>query len=422
MSRLRTILSPKSIERRSTRTFHHNMQNFFAVCPLGLEEAAEKEIKLLPDVEKVKKESGGVSFSGPSRIAYDALLRLRCPVRILLRLNEFHIKSYPELFDRISRIPWESYIYPGASIEVRSSSQSSKIHHTTRINDSTRAGIVKRFSSFEISSNVTNRSNAIVLIRIIQDICTVSLDLAGDPMYKRGFRSYTGSAPIRENIISSLLLQLPENILLNGQACVVDPFCGSGTILLEAAGILSRDSPGLHRDFSLKHSPLFKQSLWNQCERDAVSISSGYEKGNREKIKIRGYDIDPDSIMAARKNVESFINASGCEHLDIDFLIKDSLLPDSQSGETLSNCSAGLVISNLPYGKKVPFPRGSAEKFYKALHDVLSRNYRSWSVLLIGSDKKLLETLPLNIRKIIAFKNGGIPVYAIYGSVPDTDR
>ncbi len=355
----------------------------------------------------MKSVHGGVEFKGNSDLLYLSLFRLRSAVRILLRVDSFLCKSYPELFDRVSRIPWELYVWGSSCITVSASSAKSRLHHKGNIARSCKDGIAKHFQSFTQENVAPDTNNARMFLRMFEDRCTISLDITGEPLYRRGYRTKIGSAPIRETIAAALLLSVDKSISLDSFPAILDPFCGSGVFLLESCMILSKKFPGLDRKFAIESLPLFKVSVYNRCKRESSPTTPP-----EIKQTIAGIDINPGVIEAAKANIENFNKNGTCR---IQLISGDSLADNLDT--PLPEEGPGLLVSNLPYGNRINYPGGSRKRFFELLTKALKDHYQKWYVLFVSPDINELKKLPVENQITLSFSNGGIKVYGFSGKI-----
>ena len=225
------LLTPSGLSRRIKHHLYAQQHDFFASCTPHLELILSKEIQNLPGATITRIEHGGVNFRGDFFLLHDANLFLRSAHRILLRITQFHAHSYPELFNKMKRIPWERYVGFLPSVSMSVSAKKSRIRHTKHISESAFTAICEKMSSYSRTIEYNDLSTIVVYIRLFEDVCTVSIDTTGILLFKRGYKQNTINAPLRESIAAALLRVCDSTVWRT----IIDPFCGSGSFIIEAA-------------------------------------------------------------------------------------------------------------------------------------------------------------------------------------------
>lgn len=401
-------ISSKSLERHVRRFYAGTDQQLFASCSPGFERILLDEIRAFPGLSHAESVEGGVEFSGPVQLVYHANLKLRSAERILLRVGAFHVKSYPELFNRVQRMPWEAILGGKPQLNFRLSASQSRLHHTRRLEETFREAIRKRYSNFTEDSFLPGKENSIqIFIRFFQDRCTISLDTTGVGLHRRGYRNRTGKAPLRENLAAALLLSLD----LKSYPVILDPCAGSGTFLFEAISILEGYPPGFQRNFSFEKLPFYKEKAWRHIYHQAVP--SFFEipefKGDadfQQRPVMIGNDIDPSVIEAARKNAGQFPPVRFLE-----FVNGNALELENHWGRK------GLLVSNLPYGMRILNNKYILKKFYREFLQLISSKFSGWDFLFVIENPHLLKRDSIHILRKIPFENGGLRVEALSGNI-----
>jgi putative N6-adenine-specific DNA methylase len=270
------------------------LHNYFAVCPRGLEAALANELESL-DAQSVRSESGGVAFSGSQETGYSANLHSRIASRILWQVGRRGYTTDQHLYDATQEIRWQDLMSPQQTLRVDVTASRSPLTSLEfamlRIKD----GIVDRLRALTSARPSIDRQNPDVRVFAYLDERTVTLyvDLSGEPLFKRGWRADKGEAPLKENLAAGLLV-------LSGwtpNMPLYDPFCGSGTIVIEAASIATRRAPGLNRSFAFERLVTFDRHAWRRLlsrAHEAVDDSAG--------AVIAGSDISTRVIEQARIN------------------------------------------------------------------------------------------------------------------------
>ena len=263
-----------------------------APCHFGLEAVLKKEIYDL-GYEITKVEDGRVTFEGDAEAICRANIFLRTAERILLKAGQFHAETFEELFQGIKKIPWELYIPEDGKFWVtKASSIKSKLFSPSDIQSIVKKAMVERLKQHYQKEWFEESGTSYPLrLFLMKDEVTVALDTSGDSLHKRGYRTMSGKAPITETLAAALILLTPwkkERIL-------VDPFCGSGTFVIEAAMIAANMAPGMNRNFAAeKWINLVEPQIWND------TLEEAREQVNTDiVVDIQGYDIDGDVVAAA---------------------------------------------------------------------------------------------------------------------------
>ncbi len=393
-------LTERALERRVKRYLRKVPQHFFAPCAPGFEDVLEREVSGLPEVNVQGRERGGVSFSGPLDTLYHANLQLRSAHRVLLRVDEFLAQSYPALFDRVSRVPWELYLGFNSAYSLRVSAKTSRLRHHTNIAKTVADGVRKAAEPLGLTPAPQDDAPLTVHVRLFQDRCSLSLDTSGDHLHKRGYRTHITAAPLRETLAASVLLAAGSQ----GYSRVVDPFCGAGTLLLEAALLAKNVPPGWQRHFAFEHLPSFQPSKWERFKREAAA------QAKPTATVFVGNDLEPAAVQAAQANA----SRAGLDGA-IDFQTGDALelrLPHRQGDS--------LLVSNLPYGARLGSER-EVTALLSALAEHLKTHYAGWAFAFVTHDSAWLIEGGLELRGTKVFKNGGLTVNLVQGRVLGTN-
>ncbi|HEV2123167.1 MAG TPA: THUMP domain-containing protein, partial [Chloroflexota bacterium] len=183
------VLSERALERRLKRHLMKEAHSFFTPCAPGFEDVLKREVEALPQVTLHDGERGGVSFSGPLDTVYHANLQLRTAHRVLLRIDDFLAQSYPALFDRVSRVPWELYLGFNKQYSLRVSAKTSRLRHHKNIAKTVHDGICKAVEPLGLSPTLQDEATLEIQVRLFQDRCSLSLDTSGEHLHKRGYRT-----------------------------------------------------------------------------------------------------------------------------------------------------------------------------------------------------------------------------------------
>lgn len=378
---------------------------FFATAAKGIEPIVAEELRAL-GAANVKEARGGASFEGPPAAAYRACLWLRSANRVLLPLARFPAKDAEQLYTAVRRMPWEKDLAPDGTLAVDFTGGNDNITHTQFGAQRVKDAIVDRFrerSGRRPSVNL-EQPDLRINVHLHRDIATVSLDLAGDSLHQRGYRARGVAAPLKETLAAALLLKCGWPQIAKQGGAFVDPMCGSGTFLIEAAMIAGDVAPGLWRErwgFSrwLRHAAPLWESTVQEAQRRKTA---GYAK----IPAILGFDHDSQAIAAAQQNVQA-IGLGNAIRLQKAPLESNQLTP---------GLSPGLVLANPPYGERL----GDSEKLgvlYAALGRWLRNEFAGWQAGIITGNLDLAKQMGIRARKMNTFYNGALECKLLQFSV-----
>lgn len=367
-----------------------------ATSVFGLEAIVKQECLDL-GFENVRAENGRVYFQGGFRELALANLWLRTAERVLIELASFKATSFEELFQGIKDIDWPSIIPKEGKMIVNAKTVSSKLMSVSDIQSIGKRAIIKAMSEhYGLERFPEDKEAYRIEIAFSKDVASVTLDTSGVGLHKRGYRKRQTAAPMKETLAAALVQ------LSNWEASrpLVDLFCGSGTILIEAAMIAKNIAPGIQRDFDFVHWQGFDQAVFRQVKSEA------YEEMLDEPLDIIGFDIDPEAVKIARENA---VNA-GVE--EIQFVHKDV-----KDVGLLNNF--GVLISNPPYGERLGDDE-SLKVIYQSLKALIEK-LTTWSFYIITSDKELEQALNKRSDQKRKLFNGRIQVdyYQFIGPDPN---
>ncbi|MGA9852530.1 MAG: THUMP domain-containing protein [Gammaproteobacteria bacterium] len=378
---------------------------FFATAAKGLEPIVADELRAL-GAANVKEARGGASFEGPPAIAYRASLWLRAANRVLYPISKFKAADDASLYAGIKRMPWENDLSPDGSLAVQFTGASAGISHTQYGAQRVKDAVVDRFrEKFGRRPDVDReRPDLLINCYVHRDIATVSLDLSGDSLHQRSYRTLGVAAPLKENLAAALLLKCGWQEIAKRNGSFVDPLCGSGTFLIEAALIAGDVAPGLWRDhwgFSawLRHDA----GLWETLLQEARQRKN---LGLAKIPAILGFDHDGKAIEAAKQNAQN-IGLGKIVQLQKMSLESNRLPP---------RLKPGLALTNPPYGERL----GEVETLgplYKTLGNWLKNQCLGWQAGIITSNPDLGKQMGIRARKMNTFYNGALECKLLQFSV-----
>jgi putative N6-adenine-specific DNA methylase len=366
----------------------------FAITAPGLESIAAAELRVLGIVPH-RAQVGGVHFQGPLEIMYRANLWSRTVSRVIARVGEFHAASFSELEKRARRLPWERFVRADGAVRVHVTCRKSRLYHSDAVAERVAGAIHARIgagaaphSSGMDDDEGEERSDQLVVVRLLHDRCTVSIDSSGALLHRRGYRLATAKAPLRETLAAALLLASEWR----PDAPLLDPLCGSGTIPIEAALIARRIAPGARRRFAFEHWPERDTGRWKALLDEASTRALA-----RAPAPIQGSDRDAGAIEAALANAD---RAGVSSDLELTRRPLSAIEPPER---------AGWIVTNPPYGSRV----GESDvlrDLYARFGSVVRRCCSGWSVAVISASARLERQTGLAFQELARTRNGGIPV------------
>lgn len=360
--------------------------SLFAATGPGLEAVCAAELQAL-GFSGVRSVSGGVEFGADLAGLYRANLWSRSANRVLARLGTFRARDFPRLYQRALALPWGRFVKPETPVEVRVSARRSRLMHTDRIAETVSEALDRSLGRADSARPVDGEPQR-VLVRIEDDECRISVDSSGDLLHRRGYRREAGAAPLRETLAAGLLMRLGWD----GSMPLYDPFCGSGTIPIEAALLASRQAPGAERRFAFMRWPRFRPGLWQALLEEA-------SRGRRGApvTTIVGSDRDAAMVEIARRNADRAAVAAEVS-FRVGRLKDESALP-----------VPGLLFCNPPYGARLG-QGGELEETYRLLGRVCRERFAGWRVAFLCPEARLAEKTGLPLSTEGLFSNGGLRV------------
>lgn len=357
--------------------------DLFAVTAPGLEEACARELSRLAamDVQCCK---GGVAFRGGLEVLYTANLWLRTATRVLVRLGSFACRDFPDLYRKSLRLPWGRFIKPGTPLSIRASSRRSRLQHTGRIGETVQAAVERALGGTLTSAHGDSQ---LILVRCEDDCCQLSVDSSGALLHRRGYRKAIGKAPLRETLAAGILALLEWR----GDLPLVDPMCGSGTFVIEAALIAGNRAPGAMRPFAFMQWPRYRAGLWHVLQTRA-------ESGQREvSVPLVGYDRDFAVVEAARGNAARAKVSAGTD------------LQVAELGRGPVPQGDGLVVCNPPYGGRIGQDAELID-LYRRFGEMVRSDYHGWQGAVLCPPGPLAWALGPSFEQVALLDNGGIEV------------
>ncbi|WP_343348533.1 class I SAM-dependent RNA methyltransferase [Terrisporobacter petrolearius] len=335
-----------------------------APCFFGVEKMLNREIQNL-GYEIIKTEDGRVTYKTDEAGIAKSNIYLRCAERVHLKVAEFEAKSFDELFEGTKKVNWAKYIPFGAQFPIsKASSIKSKLYSTPDIQSIVKKAIVESLKKSYLETGLLkeDKEKYPIFVFIHKDKVTLTIDTSGTALHKRGYRERANKAPIRETLAAAIMELVPWK---PGRT-LVDPMCGSGTLLIEAAMKGINMAPGMNREFISESWRIMDKKIWWDVRREA------YAKVDENiEFKIYGYDIDEEALEISRENAEI---AGVADYIEFNY---------GDATEFTSNEEYGFIVTNPPYGERLE-DTDTVKMLYKQLGYTF-RKLRNWSYYLITS-------------------------------------
>ena len=325
--------------------------NFVAPCLFGIEGILADELKRM-GVENVAAENGRVLFSGDFNTLAKVNINTRYAERILINMGEFSATTFTELFEGTKALPFENFIGRDDAFPVNGHSLNSQLFSIPDCQSIIKKAIVERLKmKYNISWFKETGAEYKIRFSIMKDKVTIMIDTSGEGLHKRGYRRVSNDAPLKETLAAAMC----DTARIYPDTKLFDPFCGSGTILIEAAMHAAHIAPGLNRFFAAEKFPLIPDKVWREermAAMDAIRHNIDFE--------AQGFDIDKNCVELTLANakkigVEKYVKASVRD-------IKDFVLPEGRT----------LTITNPPYGERL-LDIKAAEEIYKTMGRVFKK-------------------------------------------------
>lgn len=377
------------------------MITLIATATFGLEKLIKNELKAL-GFEQTRGFDGGVEFDGELIDIARANLWLRCADRVLLKMGQFTAVTFDDLFEQTKALPWENWIPVDGKFTVRGKSVKSQLHNVSACQAIVKKAVVERLKTqYDVDWFSETGADYTIQIALLKDTAVLTIDTSGAGLHKRGYRLEAGEAPLKETLAAALVMLS----FWNKERLLVDPMCGAGTILIEAAMIARNIPPGWNRSFAAEAWSVFEPNSWDEVRQVA---KAGIDRAT-PPLQIFGYDIEADYVKIAQANAKR-----ATVERDITFAQKDikTLWIDQEYG---------VLITNAPYGIRMS-DYEALNQIYIALHKTF-RKKLGWSVYVLTADKKFpnyfKRARPSRVRKLY---NGRIEThyYQYYGDKPPT--
>ncbi len=364
-------------------------ESFFAICPRGLEAVLAGELAAV-GAAAVHAESGGVAFAGELRTAYAANLHSRIASRVLWQVAQAAYRDESSLYALAAEVPWERHFSPRQTLRVDLNASRSPLASLEFATLKVKDAIVDRMRAKAGARPSIDRARPDVRVFVYLDATTATLylDLSGEPLFKRGWRADKGEAPLKENLAAGLLAVAGWTPALP----LLDPFCGSGTIVIEAALIAARRAPGLQRRFAFENLQSFDAAAWRALrERARAAID------DRTDALIAGLDISTRVIETARRNAA----LAGLDAWLADGRLR---LAATDARRVDPPAPTGWIVTNPPYGEQSHPKSAPVPKMMGEFADRLKQSFAGWTAWILSANRRLPRQMRLQeTRKTVLF-------------------
>ncbi|MBI1920397.1 MAG: RNA methyltransferase [Geobacter sp.] len=360
---------------------------FFATTAKGVEDILAAELTAL-GMSGVTVERGGVRFSGEIADCWRANLWLRTASRVLMPVAEFPCSTPQELYDGVRKVPWPNWLTPDMTMAVDCSLRDSDMTHSGFVALKTKDAIVDAIRDHAgRRPNVDTKDPDLrVNVHLVKNFCTISLDTSGTSLDKRGYRLERTEAPLRETLAAALVMLTGWD----GNVPLVDPMCGSGTILIEGAMIAARRAPGLNRHFGFQRWPGFDREKW-----EGLLIEVRQQALDTLPARLWGGDVDSKALSTSRYNAERAGVAGFMSFTRGD--VRDFSPP----------AGPGVLICNPPYGERL----GEVDVLkglYREIGDMLKQRCKGYTAWIFTGNPELAKSVGLKASRRIVLFNGPI--------------
>lgn len=362
------------------------MEIFFATCPRGLEEVLAQEFQNLGGKD-IRVTPGGVECQGVFSLCYRLNRESRIASRILWRVGHGSYRHEEDLYRLALQLPWSDWFSVNCRIKVRVVAQQSPLTSlefaTLRVKDA----ICDRFVRETRKRPVVDKRHPDIQVVVFVDEGQVVwyLDTTGSPLFKRGWRQAAGEAPLRENLAAGIL----RLVGWTSQQVLLDPMCGAGTILIEAALMAKGIPPGDRREFAFSHLKNFDQSAWDKVRREGHEVNP-----MNHTLQIFGSDQDAQALSMVRTNLQSL------QFADVHVTQGDVL-------EMVPPAARGMIVTNPPYGVRMG-NHTFLEQWYPKFGTVLKQRFAGWTVYVLTADSRFPKLIRLAPSRKIPLFNGAL--------------
>jgi len=363
------------------------MEKFFATCPRGLEQVLGAELESL-GASGVRVIEGGAAFSGQIALCYAANLESRVASRVLWQVGQAHYRDEQEIYDAARALHWPQLFDVRCTIRVDTSAIKSPVRSLDFVTLRVKDAVCDAFRDARGTRPDVDTARPDVRIHafLARDETTFYLDTSGEPLFKRGWRAVAGEAPLRENLAAGV-------IRLTGwrePTPLLDPMCGSGTLLVEAAMMALDAAPGLNRSFGFERLANFDAGAWQALRKRALA-----RRKPVTRLPIFGRDKSGSALKLAHENLAAAGITGAVELKQMDIL--DGSPP----------AAAGILVMNPPYGERQE-PGDELAALYPRLGDALKQRHAGWTACILTADLRLAKLIGLKATRRTPLYNGAL--------------
>jgi len=382
-----------------------------ATCPKGVGSLLVPELEAL-GATQVREGVAGVSFEGSLATAYRACLHSRLANRILLVVSEFAVANAEDLYQGVAHIPWSDHLTSGSTLSIDFSGRAPDIRNTQFGAQRCKDAIVDQFRARGLSRPSVDTKNPQVRInvRLYRGKVTVSIDLSGESLHRRGYRTDPGKAPLKENLAAAVLLRASWPHAMARGLPLIDPMCGSGTLLIEAAMMAQSVAPGLGRKrWGFLGWGGHNANQWRAIESAAKDSIASAPDG----LEIRGYDGDIRAVRRAEVIIQE---------LQLGQLVRvRAKALNELTRPTHRAMPEGLLVCNPPWGERLG-EESSLRYLYRELGESLHREFQGWSAAIVTSNMSLGKAVGLRSHKQYALNNGALDIQVLLFELSEGNR
>ena len=370
------------------------MRYWIATAPVGAASVLAQELAQF-GASDIRERSHDVRFQGPLEAGYRACLWSRSATRVLLSLGSVEAKSAPGILEGLRRMDWRAHLAPGATLACECSGGNEIIRHTIYGSQLLKDAVCDslRESTGERPNISPERPDVLLHLHVEGSIALVSVDFSGESLHRRGYRTEGGRAPLKENVAAAVLLRAGWPMVMSQSGPLLDPMCGSGTFLIEAAAIAADAAPALGRVyFGFSGWRGHDAALWERLVEEARARRAA----RPARRCIFGSDIDPDAVRMALANSEA---AAFRDWIHVEKRPLAAL--------TAPRGEPGLIVTNPPYGERIGAESGLPE-LYSELGRVLRERFRGWQAAILTGNPPLARNLGIHAKRTHRVFNGNI--------------
>ena len=362
-----------------------------APCLFGLEGPLGNELRHM-DMENVAPENGRVYFTGDESAVARANIRSRFAERVLIVLGRFPARSFDELFEGVRALPWEAFIPADGAFPVKGWALESALHSVPDCQKIVKKAVVERLKSVYGLSWFSEEGESFpIQFAIMKDEAALYIDTSGTGLHKRGYRPAQVAAPLRETLAAAIV----DIARYRGRGDFCDPFCGSGTIPIEAALIAKNRAPGLDRRFAAQKWQSLPAKLWLDAAEEAM------DQEFHGQYDIWGGDIDPSAVELSRHNAE-LAGVDDCVRFEV-----------ADAGKFHRDSDYGQLVTNPPYGERL-LEKREAEALYRSFGKAARTLPAGWRVLVLSSHTEFERAFGRSAEKKRKLYNGMLKCDAFF--------